>query len=131
VSGDLLPTAAGVLAVVFVALFAVLPLMRSPRAPSAAVEPVEAVAAERQRLYRQVLELEFDRDTGKVSADDFEALSNDLLGRAAAHLRASRTAEQSIDDQVEREIAAARRALGHAAPRESANGKVEQQEVTR
>jgi hypothetical protein len=105
---------------------AVLPLVRAPRATGTPVESADG-ATERQRLYRQVLELEFDRDTGKVSAEDFEAISGELLARAATHLRASKTAEQAIEEQVEREIAAARRALGQASRQSTSEERAEQE----
>jgi hypothetical protein len=66
------------------------------------------------RLYRQVLELEFDRDMGKLSQTDFEQLSAQLLAEVGAALRQERGAMSEIDAEIEREIAAARAAFAAA-----------------
>ena len=66
--------------------------------------------AERVRLYRQVLELEFDQQTGKLSTADYAVLSRGLLTRAGSLLRANDEIPADIDEEVEHEIAAARRA---------------------
>jgi hypothetical protein len=120
---DALPTILGVLLVGIVASTALLPLLRgTPTQPAEAPNSSDPAQAERFQLYRQVLELEFDQQTGKLSREDFEALSADLLGRAGEILRSERAedavAEASpdgeIDAEVEREIAAARKAFAQA-----------------
>ena len=84
--------------------------------------------AERFEIYRQVLELEFDQQTGKLSSEDFEALTRELLGRAGEILHARQAAAEGevqavaatpdadldIDAEIEREIAAARKAFARA-----------------
>lgn len=74
------------------------------------VEPL-AEGADRQALYRQVLEVEFDERVGKLSTEDAAAMKADLLRRAAALLRAEAREESELEAEIEREIAAVRRAL--------------------
>jgi hypothetical protein len=117
VNPDLMPAILGIVLVAAAAAFALLPFARGPRVES--VPPPENPAGERYRLYQQVLELEFDRDVGKLSQADFEQLSAQLLAQAAkAALRDERGAMGEVDAEIEREIAAARAAF--AAARESA-----------
>lgn len=122
---DALPTVLGVVLVAIVAALALLPLLRGtpPQPLNATVaDPAEA---ERFGLYRQVLELELDQQTGKLSNEDFAALTDELLARAGDNLRteraeeaavaeATRTANQDVEAEVEREIAAARKAFAQA-----------------
>jgi cytochrome c-type biogenesis protein CcmI len=117
-----LPVALGVLLVALAALAALLPLLRGAPAEAAAATTSRA-EAERFELYRQVLELEFDQQTGKLSTEDFEALSRELLGRAGQLLHARQAPDEpvtgaapapDIDAEIEREIAAARKAFARA-----------------
>ena len=117
---DALPTLVGVVLVACAAGLALLPLLeRTPPAPESAPGAEPGAEAERFRLYRQVLELEFDAQTGKLAADDLEALRGELLGRAGQLLRTERAQtttgpEDDVESAVEREIAAARRAFAEA-----------------
>ncbi|MBV9357016.1 MAG: hypothetical protein JO023_16005 [Chloroflexi bacterium] len=111
---ETLPILLGVLLVVGAAAFALLPLMR-PRQSTDLVMPVaEEPALDRMRLYRAVLDLELDYQTGKLSQADFESLSAELLAQAGDQLQSSDREQHDIDAQVEREIAAARRAFASA-----------------
>jgi hypothetical protein len=111
---DTLPILLGVLLVVGVAAFALLPLMR-PRQSNDLVVPVaEEPALDRMRLYQAVIDLELDYQTGKLSQGDFERLSAELLAQAGDQLRTSDREHDDIDAQIEREIAAARRAFASA-----------------
>jgi len=112
VSGDVLPTVLGIVLVAAAAAFALLPFARGPRVESV---PVFATGAEdRFALYRQVIELEFDRDLGKLSSADFEQLSAELLSQAGQALRDERGRLGAVDEEIEREIAAARAAFAAA-----------------
>jgi cytochrome c-type biogenesis protein CcmI len=115
------PVILGVLLVAVAAAVALLPLLRGAPTQPAVVSVTDPAEAERFELYRQVLELEFDQQTGKLSAEDFEALTRELLARAGQLLHA-RQAEgeieavapsgaSDIDAEIEREIAAARKAF--------------------
>jgi cytochrome c-type biogenesis protein CcmI len=112
VSGDLLPSILGIALVAAAAAFVVLPFARRPRVEQ--VASVDNPSADRYRLYQQVLELEFDRDLGKLSQADFEQLSAQLLAEAGTALRHERGALGAVDEEIEREIAAARAAFAAA-----------------
>jgi cytochrome c-type biogenesis protein CcmI len=122
-----LPVILGVLLVALAAAAALLPLLRGAPALPATAPASDEADAERFELYRQVLELEFDQQTGKLSGEDFEALTRELLGRAGQllHARQAELAEvegepaattpsSDIDAEIEREIAAARKAFARA-----------------
>jgi hypothetical protein len=110
-STDILPTILGIALVAAATVFALVPFVRGAR-PS--VAPSEDTAIERSSLYRQVLELEFDYQVGKLSAEDYQQLSADLLARASKVLREERDSLGELDDELEREIAAARAAFAAA-----------------
>jgi cytochrome c-type biogenesis protein CcmI len=103
-----IPTILGIVLVAAAAAFVLLPLARGPQTE---VEVPEAAATSRFGLYRQVLELEFDRELGKLSSEDFEQLSRELLAEAGQALRDERGAVGELDAEIEREIAAARAAF--------------------
>ena len=109
---DVLPAIIGIVLVAAAAAFALLPFTRG--AHLEAVTPVAGRSAERFALYRQVLELEFDRDLGKLSQSDFEQLSGQLLAQAGEALREEQGALGVVDEEIEREIAAARAAFAAA-----------------
>jgi len=110
VTGDLLPAVLGILLVAAAAAFALLPLARGAKetAPSSISE---GTSVDRAMLYRQVLELEFDLQLGKLSKHDYEQLSAELLAQAGQALREERGTLGAIDAEIEREIAAARAAF--------------------
>jgi cytochrome c-type biogenesis protein CcmI len=112
VSSDLLPAILGIVLVAVAAAFVLLPFARGPHLES--VVPSDNPTADRLRLYQQLLELEFDRDVGKLSQSDFEQLSAELLAQAGAALRDERGAMGAVDAEIEREIAAARAAFAAA-----------------
>jgi len=115
---DALPTVIGILLIACAAGFALLPLARGDRA--AAVTP-ESLSTDRSAIYRQVLELEFDYQLGKLSTEDYEQIAADLLGQAGDLMREERGGPMAeLDDEIEREIAAARAAF--SAARKSGRG---------
>lgn len=114
-TGDILPAVIGILLVASAAIFALLPFLREGHAADAVAS--ESASADRFGLYRQVLELEFDHQLGKLSSADFEQLSSQLLAQAGETLRLERGSLNEIDAEIEREIAAARAAF--VAARES------------
>jgi hypothetical protein len=117
VTGDLLPILVGIALVAAAAAFALLPFVRGTRAAPATPE---TEAPDRFALYGQVLELEFDYQLGKLSAEDYRQLSAELLGEAGLALRQERGSLGEVEEEIEREIAAARTAL--AAAREKPGG---------
>jgi hypothetical protein len=111
VSGDVLPTVLGIILVAAAAAFALLPFARG--VPSELTRS-ESESADRFNLYRQVLDLEFDLQMGKLTAEDYTKLSGELLARAGQALRDEKGSVGEIDDEIEREIAAARAAFAAA-----------------
>jgi hypothetical protein len=110
VSADVVPTIVGIVFVIAAAAFALLPF-----ATRGDPEPVFSTpSSDRFQIYRQVLELEFDHDLGKLSDDDFHTLSAELLGQAGASLRQERGTASELDAEIELEIAAARAAFAAA-----------------
>jgi hypothetical protein len=107
---EALPVVCGVLLVATMAAFALWPLL-ARRGVAATGALAKAPGDERFLLYRQVLDLEFDHQTGKLSKEDYELLSAQLLGRAASLLQEAHEETKELEDILEREIAAARRAL--------------------
>ena len=120
-TGDVLPAIVGIVLVAAAAVFALVPFLRTSRAPD--VVTTENSSEDRFRLYRQVLELEFDHQLGKLSTADFEQLSGQLLAQAGDALRTEHGTLDAIDAEIEREIAAARAAF--AAARHSFEPRVE------
>lgn len=111
-SADLLPSILGIALVATAAAFVLLPFARGTHVEAALAS--DNPTADRVRLYQQVLELEFDRDMGKLSSADFEQLSAELLTQAGASLRDERGTLGAVDEEIEREIAAARAAFAAA-----------------
>jgi cytochrome c-type biogenesis protein CcmI len=106
-----LPTILGIVLVAAAAAFVLLPLARGAPADAGESEPGPT---DRFGLYRQVLELEFDRELGKLSQADFDQLSSELLAEAGQALREERGTVGELDEEIEREIAAARAAFAAA-----------------
>jgi cytochrome c-type biogenesis protein CcmI len=112
VSADLLPSILGIALVAAAAAFVLLPFARGTHVEATLAS--DNPTADRSRLYQQVLELEFDRDMGKLSSSDYEQLSAELLSQAGASLRDERGTLGAVDEEIEREIAAARAAFAAA-----------------
>jgi hypothetical protein len=116
VSSDVLPTILGIVLVAAAAAFALVPFARGARADSLSADSLSADAAvpDRFGLYRQVLELEFDHQLGKLSAEDLAQQSRELLAEAGEALRDERGSIGELDAEIEREITAARAAFAAA-----------------
>jgi hypothetical protein len=113
VSGvDILPTILGIALVAAAAAFALLPFARASTPD--AVASSEPGPSDRFALYRRVMELEFDVQVGKLAAEDYEQLSRELLAEAGQVLRQERGSISELDEEIEREIAAARAAFAAA-----------------
>ncbi len=116
-SGDVLPTIIGIVLVAGAAAFALLPFAQGSASLADLAGP-EVTQVDRFELYREIMELEFDLDMGKITPEDFQLLSTELLAEAGAALQAEKGSLGEIDAEIEREIAAARAAF--AAARQSA-----------
>jgi hypothetical protein len=112
-SADLVPSILGIALVAAAAAFVLLPFARGAR-PGVSPATVEPGGPDRFALYQQVLELDFDRQLGKLSAEDYDKLSAELLAEAGQALRQERGALGEIDQEIEQEIAAARAAFAAA-----------------
>lgn len=113
-SADVLPTVLGIALVAAAAAFALIPFARPSSAYDDALAMAGPTADNRQAVYRQLLELEFDRDLGKLSDEDFAIVSSELLSQAGASLRRERGTLVEVDAEIEREIRAARAAFSAA-----------------
>lgn len=109
---DILPTILGIALVAAAAAFALLPFARGLALDGSAASGAEA--PDRFALYRQVLELEFDVELGKLAAEDYELLSRELLAEAGQALKQEHGTIGELDEEIEREIAAARAAFAAA-----------------
>lgn len=78
--------------------------------PDTSAGDVDDAMVQRLQIYQQIIELEFDQQTGKLSVEDCQELSSELLARAARLLRADAREDVDVDEEIEAEIAAARRA---------------------
>lgn len=123
-SGDVLPTILGILLVAAAAAFALVPFARGARGDTFTSEPG---LPDRFGLYRQVLELEFDHQLGKLSADDLAQQSSELLAEAGQALRTERGSFGELDAEIEHEIAAARAAFAAARKWQGSTDRAEDQ----
>ena len=110
---DVLPTILGIALVAAAAAFVLVPFARAAT-PDPLVGPSEPGPSDRFGLYRQVMELEFDVQVGKLAAEDYEQQSRALLAEAGAALKQERGSTAELDEEIEREIAAARAAFAAA-----------------
>ena len=92
-TSDVLPTILGIILVAAAAAFALVPFARGARADSLAAEPG---VPDCFVLYRQVMELEFDHQLGKLSAEDLEQQSQELMAEAG-HRHALLVAPGDVD----------------------------------
>jgi hypothetical protein len=79
------------------------PLRRSRRAPEGPSAERNALEAAREAKYREIRDAELDYRTGKLSREDFEALSSSLRAEALAIL--DRLA--ALDEEAGSELAPA------------------------
>lgn len=120
-SADVLPTILGIMLVAAAAAFVLLPFARG--AHTERTLSADTGSVDRFTIYRQVLELEFDRDMGKLSSADFEHLSTELLAQAGGVMREERGTLGEVDQEIEREIAAARAAFAAARSQPAATSR--------
>ena len=100
-------------ALAFVAWPLVRPTPTSQQADPAAGDEA-AFASRRQAIYDEILELELDRQVGKLSDADFRELSEAALERAASVLAEADASQAATDEHLEREIASVRESLNRA-----------------
>ena len=95
--------------------FVVYPLIRPPAASQAEVveqaTPPHHLTSRRHAIYRDIVDLQFDRRMGKLTQADYQQLSEESLRRAADLLAQGDAADAQLEAHVEREIEATRAAL--------------------
>ena len=94
--------AGSILAVLAIA-FIVFPLIRPDRRDSA-IRSAEGLLARRDRIYGELRELDFDRDVGKLSVEDYEEARARLETEAARVLRALDARASTVEAEIEREV---------------------------
>ncbi|HLZ08422.1 MAG TPA: c-type cytochrome biogenesis protein CcmI [Chloroflexota bacterium] len=95
--------AAGCILAVLAVAFIIFPLIR-PNRSATAIRSAEGLLARRDRVYGELRELEFDRDVGKLSSEDYEEARTRLETEAARILRALDARASTVDDEIEREV---------------------------
>ena len=111
----------GLLIVAGLAVFVAMPLFTAETAATANlpmdVTPLADLKRRRLVVYENLKDLEFEYQTGKIAAQDYQSLKENYFGEAATLMAASQQAElpKETDALLEREIAA-RRALRKSLP---------------
>ena len=99
----------------FIAWLVLSPILWPRARKAAAVEPVDAEETPRGVAVAALREIEFDRETGKLSDDDYASLKAKYTGEALAALRAESSGRGSALD-LEAMISARVRLLSGEAP---------------
>jgi rubrerythrin len=94
---------AGVFLAVLAVLVIVYPLIRPTRSATA-IRTAEGLLARRDRIYGELRELEFDRDVGKLGAEDYEEARDRLETEAARVLRALDARASTVEAEIERDV---------------------------
>lgn len=90
-------------------LFSMMPL-GGPSRPRPWDSKRQVLQAEKERLYTEIQDLEFDFKTGKLSVKDYEIVRGELVGEAAGVLEKleGQRAKKDLDDEIESWISEAR-----------------------
>ncbi len=102
------------------ALFVILrPLRQASREASPAAEARgtgQSLLDRRETLYRSMRDLEYDRKLGNLVDEDYTAMLADYEAKAIEVLKEIDERLKGADEELEREIAAKRQAMGGATP---------------
>jgi flagellar biosynthesis/type III secretory pathway M-ring protein FliF/YscJ len=97
-SGNLAALVAQILLIAIVAWFVVSPILlrRGERAWSETSDEAQrrAIAERKARLYSGIVELDFDRDSGKISPEDHGRMRNEAMNEVLTVLREEDTLEK-------------------------------------
>jgi hypothetical protein len=113
-----------VLIAVGMAVFVAMPLLARESAATSSlpvdVTPLADLKRRRLVVYENLKDLEFEYQSGKLAAQDYQSLKQNYLGEAATLMAASQDAEQlkEIDALLEREIAARRASRENRPPQD-------------
>ena len=101
------------LAAIAALIYVVAPIARGPRTQGSDPGRLEEAEARKEAALSAIIDLEADRDAGKLSVGDFELLRNNAEAEALAALaEADLVASSDLnDDELEREIAEMRERL--------------------
>ena len=105
----------GGLVVLAALAFVIWPLFRPVSSPETVAETETSPAEQRAAIYRELMELELDQRLGKIDEADRQAQADALMARAAALIGEEDATRESIDERLEREIAAERQSLYRSA----------------
>ncbi|HLF25623.1 MAG TPA: zinc ribbon domain-containing protein [Anaerolineae bacterium] len=110
---DILALLIGLALVIGLIFFIGQPLRQARRATPAAESQLDTLFAQREALYTQIRELDFDHATGKIIAADHDSLRARLVAQAADVLRQidalAGPAPAAAEDALEAAIAARRK----------------------
>ena len=102
----------GSIAFVFSPLFDARQGRRSPAGTGSASLTIDELVARRDAIYTALMDAEFDRETGKLSEEDYQAVRARYMADAAQVLRQldrlTPEAEAALDAEIERAVAALR-----------------------
>jgi rRNA maturation endonuclease Nob1 len=100
------------------------PLLRSSAPPSAPLEPIDPEETPRGIALTALKEIEFDRETGKLSDADYELLKAKYTSAALEALRLDAgVGQRTVSDDVEAMIAARVRAIRSASALPSSDSR--------
>ena len=98
----------------------------SPNTTGGSVEGVTAtgstIEAARDGAYAALVDLDFDRQIGKLNEDDYQAVRTDLMGEAVVALQQLDQSNDATERQLESLIEARRRTLARPASRSKTIG---------
>ena len=108
---DLLPILCSVALLLGLLLYLGRPLLTSGRT-SAASRPTRQLFERKEQLLGEIVELELDRELGKVSAEDFQRLFAELEAETLAVIgeldRLNGASSSQLERRIEKEVAALR-----------------------
>ena len=109
----MIATIAVVVVAIAALIYVAIPLRKGPRAEiDAAPTPEEEAQDDKVVALAAIVDLEQERDAGKLSGEDFAFLRDEYEQDALEALRKlDATGDTSLDDELEKEIAAARQRL--------------------
>ena len=101
----------GLLLALLALAFVLYPILRPTAAAADPITQPGELEDQRRALYRQIVEIEFDQQVGKVDETDARELTERLLHQAASLAAQESIADAKAEAEVEREILAVRRSL--------------------
>jgi len=115
-----MPELIAILMLIISVVITVYPLFRNRAKEPEAVEAIDELLSRRDAIYSAIRELEMDYRMGKLLPEDYRRLRESYQAQAVSILQeldrrereAQESLERALEEEVEREIAARRRAKG-------------------